>query len=261
MGSKQNGKKLNKSIDNPGPGAYQPDDTKTRRKGPKFGFGTEGKLKNRGQNSYPDPASYDIKDNIMRKTAASVGMGFGDKIDLSKSITETPGPGAYDFRSTVTDGKKIGMGIKTDTGKGRMNNKSPGPGAYSISHKTAEKSGPKFGFGTSSRLQNAGKQQVPDPATYDVNDSLMKKASSSVGMGYGQKHDFVKNLDNTPGPGTYEAKSTITEGKKFGIGLKTELMKPQRENGPGPGAYKSEIVNLNKQHKSYKIGKGVRFDK
>ena len=122
------------------------------------------------------------------------------------------------------------------------------------------KEAPKFGFGTSSRLLNAGKQQVPDPASYNVNDKIMKKTASSWGMGYGTKVDFVKNSHNIPGPGSYEYQTHTTEGKKYGMGIKSEMMKTKKEESPGPGAYKSEVVDLKKQHKSYKLGKGKRFN-
>ena len=90
---------------------------------------------------------------------------------------------------------------------------SPGPGAYSPSNKADKKQSPRYGFGTSSRLSAAGKTQMPDPATYHVKDDLMRKTGQSWGMGYGTKIDLAKTLSNGPGPGSYEYKSMISEGK------------------------------------------------
>eukprot|EP00343_Euplotes_focardii_P011624 CAMPEP_0205832248 /NCGR_PEP_ID=MMETSP0206-20130828/46445_1 /ASSEMBLY_ACC=CAM_ASM_000279 /TAXON_ID=36767 /ORGANISM="Euplotes focardii, Strain TN1" /LENGTH=548 /DNA_ID=CAMNT_0053137607 /DNA_START=25 /DNA_END=1671 /DNA_ORIENTATION=+ len=255
--SKNKGRNSSKS---PGPGAYQPDDAKVKHKGPQFGFGTEQKLVNRGKSDLPDPASYEIRDDLMHKTASSVGMGYGSKLNLAKTLAETPGPGTYDFRSTVADGKKIGMGSKNEKLDPLKHKDAPGPGAYSPSSKAGKKAAPNYGFGTSSRLQNAGKQSVPDPATYDVNDNIMKKTASAWGMGYGSKVDFVKNNQDTPGPGAYEHKTHIDDGKKYGMGAKTEENKFGKNQSPGPGAYNSEVVDLKKQHKSYKLGKGKRFE-
>ena len=101
---------LRKDNDSPGPGQYNPDAIKTKKKDPQFGFGTETKMRTLSKTNGPDPSSYTVKDDLMRKTASSWGMGYGTKINLSKTLADTPGPGSYQFRSTITDGKKVGMG-------------------------------------------------------------------------------------------------------------------------------------------------------
>ncbi len=259
MGAKNLHKRRDNSSDSPGPNNYNPDINKVREKGPQFGFGTEKKLLEKSKNKSPDPASYEVKDNIMRKTAQASGMGYGAKLNLSKTLADTPGPGSYEMKSAITDGKKYGMGAKLSSTKLKKN-KAPGPGAYSPTHRVAEKAGPKFGFGTSSRLQNAGKSSVPGASTYQVKDDIMRKTAQSSGMGFGGKVDFVKNSQNTPGPGPYNYSTHITEGKKYGMGIRTDKFKVKKSASPGPGAYKAETVNLKKQHNSYSIGKGGRFN-
>lgn len=260
MGGKKDMMKIEKEQNSPGPGAYMPDDTKLKKKGPQFGFGTEKKMREFNRSKNPDPSSYNVNDNLMHKTTSSWGMGYGQKIDLAKTLTDTPGPGSYNYASTITEGKKYGMGGRTDMFKNNGRDDSPGPGQYSPSIDKSKKSAPKFGFGTDSRLKEAGKRQMPDPGSYNIKDDLMHKTSSSWGMGYGSKVDFNKMSENNPGPGSYEMKSTITDGKKYGIGNKTDMFKINQDDGPGPGSYKSEVIDLKKQHKSYRWSKGNRFD-
>jgi len=213
MGSRLDTSKLRKNNDSPGPGAYQPEDTKVKKKEPNYKFGTDKRLKTAGKTQYPDPASYDVKDDIRRKTGQAWGMGYGTKTDFTKNTGNTPGPGSYKYKSSTTDGKKYGMGAKIENSKSDNKRDSPGPGAYSPSDKKSKNKAPEFGFGTSSRLQKVGNQNMPDPASYEVKDDIRRKTGQSWGMGYGTKTDFTKTMDNTPGPGSYEYPSKITEGK------------------------------------------------
>lgn len=213
MGMRKDMMNLKPEKDSPGPGAYQPDDSKGKKKAPEYRFGTDKRLKTAGKKIAPDPQSYNVKDDMMRKTASAWGMGYGQKIDLSKSLTETPGPGSYPFKSAIDEGKKYGIRGRKDMFKLEKEKNAPGPGAYSpdeFKHKTKA---PEFRFGTDSRLKQAGKQQMPDPQSYVVKDDLMKKTASSWGMGYGGKIDLSKTLADTPGPGSYQFRSTITDGK------------------------------------------------
>lgn len=211
MGIRKDMMNLRKENDSPGPGAYDPDKIKVKKKEPQYRFGTDVKLRNINKNPIPDPASYNVKDDIMRKTASSWGMGYGSKIDLSKSLTETPGPGSYPFRTTIAEGKKYGMGLRKDMFKLDKDKSIPGPGAYSPDSIKVKSKAPEFGFGTANRLKEAGKQAIPDPQSYNIKDDITKKTSSSWGMGYGSKIDLAKTLADTPGPGYYNLKSTFTQ--------------------------------------------------
>lgn len=197
----------------PGPGAYQPDPIKSKTKAPEYRFGSEKRLKTAGKNSIPNPQSYNIKDNMMYSTASSWGMGYGQKIDLSKSMTETPGPGSYQYNSTITEGKKYGMRIRKDMFKLEEQKYAPGPGAYSPDEFKTKSKAPQFRFGTDSRLKEMNRTQVPNPQSYNVKDNIMSKTASAWGMGYGSKIDLAKTLADSPGPGSYEFKSSIADGK------------------------------------------------
>lgn len=197
----------------PGPGAYQPDHEKGKIKAPQYGFGSDQKLKTAGKASIPNPQSYEIKDSTMRKTNPSWGMGYGQKIDLSKTLAETPGPGSYEYKTSTTDGKKYGIGDRKNMFNLEKEKNAPGPGAYSIDELKNKSKAPQYKFGTDSKIKEAGKRQMPDPQSYNIKDNMMHKTASSWGMGYGQKIDLAKTLANTPGPGSYETKSHIADGK------------------------------------------------
>jgi hypothetical protein len=152
------------------------------------------------------------------------------------------------------------MGARKDMMKLVKENDRPGPGAYMPDDTTSRKKEPNFGFGKDSRLKQAGKNPSPEPSRYRIKDDLMYKTTSSWGMGYGKKTDLSKTLADTPGPGSYEMRSTITDGRKYGIGNKMDMFRIDRDNSPGPGSYQSEVVNLKKQHRSFKWSKSTRFD-
>ena len=212
MGARKNMFQL-KEDKIPGPGAYQPDHEKGKNKAPQYGFGSDKRLKTTGKTSIPNPQLYNVKDDSMRKTNPAWGLGYGQKIDLSKSLAETPGPGSYEFRTGTTDGKKYGMGVRKDMFKIAKDKNNPGPGAYSPDDFKTKDKAPQFGFGTDPKLKEASKKQMPNPQSYEIKDNIMHKTASSWGMGYGSKIDLAMSLANTPGPGSYEFVSHIAEGK------------------------------------------------
>lgn len=243
----------------PGPGEYSPDPNKPKKAAPQFGFGTESRIKKIAKANLPAPDSYKINDRLARKTFSSWSMGYGEKMNPAKGKAEGPGPGAYETLSYITDGKKFGIGGKEDSFKIRSKNDSPGPGEYSPEDNKVKKKAPHFGFGTSKRLKSAGKNSVPNPQSYNIKDDLMSTKTSAWGMGYGQKIDLSKTLADTPGPGSYDFRSTITDGKKYGIGLRKNMFELQRDKSPGPGHYKSEVVDFKRSPASYKWGRDSRF--
>jgi hypothetical protein len=82
-------------LDAPGPGNYSPTDTTSKLSAPKFGFGTDKKMKESKKFSGPSPNSYIVDDRISRKNWQSTGMGYGKKVDAAPVTVTTPGPGSY----------------------------------------------------------------------------------------------------------------------------------------------------------------------
>lgn len=102
----------------PGPGSYSPDDKPGKHSAPKFGFGTEKKNHSLSKNGGPSPNSYKVNDSIARRTFSSWGMGYGQKIDLSKSMTETPGPGSYVYKCSLISYRIIQVISQTERSMG-----------------------------------------------------------------------------------------------------------------------------------------------
>lgn len=80
---------------NPGPGNYSPSTKVSKLSAPKYGFGSEAKMKKVVKLQGPSPAQYEIKDSITKRGFQSTGMGYGKKVDPAQVVVDTPGPGTY----------------------------------------------------------------------------------------------------------------------------------------------------------------------
>ena len=80
---------------NPGPGNYSPSTKISKLSAPKYGFGSEPKMKKIIKYQSPSPSQYKIKDSITKRSFQSTGMGYGKKVDPTKVLHDTPGPGSY----------------------------------------------------------------------------------------------------------------------------------------------------------------------
>lgn len=84
--------------DIPGPGAYNPP-SPIGAEGPRFSFSPRRKFILR--NSSPAPDAYSPSFSLVEKSKyKKITFGFGIRINTAKSISESPGPGAYDLPST-----------------------------------------------------------------------------------------------------------------------------------------------------------------
>jgi len=71
------------------------------------------------------------KKNIRYKNAPSWGLGSGKRSDLGASTTRAiPGPGVYDLPSTVGEGPRTSMGMRTSHDSVFTKSDVPGPGTY-----------------------------------------------------------------------------------------------------------------------------------
>lgn len=80
---------------NPGPGNYSPSNKVSKLSAPKYGFGSEPKIRKVVKYAGPSPNSYEIKDAITKSSFRSTGMGYGKKVDPAQVLVDTPGPGTY----------------------------------------------------------------------------------------------------------------------------------------------------------------------
>lgn len=144
----------------PGPGAYTP--ANPSLVSPKWGFGAEGRLRER-------------------------------------KLSQTPGPGAYDVRSKGLGGLEMSICSKPD---GQRRSHTPGPGSYKPSHDPCShmSSAPKVSFGCSSRAELA-MSKTPGPGAYEHLTSLGGNVLMRTPAKYSIKGRYNQpKPDITPGP-------------------------------------------------------------
>ncbi|OMJ89849.1 hypothetical protein SteCoe_7931 [Stentor coeruleus] len=156
----------------------------------------------------------------------SVGRGIRKSIENPQFA---PGPGAYNpqlqaFKGNNLFPKAERVGITTKT-------IVPGPGVYEIKSKGVE--GPSYSFRPKLRVKEV--YPVPGPGNYNPNSSTVKEKSPSWGLGKSEKIDGTSKDRSFPGPGTYLAFSTLA-GPKWGFGSSKRGWLVEGAS-PGPGTY------------------------
>ena len=168
----------------------------------------------------------------------------------SKNIFQSPGPGSYEFRSTLFDRN---LSFK---GKHRYDhdNEVPGPGQYNLPieknskfallkdsrmkdcksetvlveylFKDYQTTTPAFSFGK--RPQNRIEDETPGPGAYLTGSTLYDGVFSILG----KRKEINESM--TPGPGSYN----VSPGRAgFSYSISKPYSSPQAEKSPGPGDY------------------------
>ena len=83
------------------------------------------------------------------------------KRDNSKDITNSPGPGAYEYKSRAVEGPKYHLGLKTLDASGKV--VSPGPASYG-SNKKSMFSNVAYSFASKSGQGFWKNNNTPGPA-------------------------------------------------------------------------------------------------
>merc|ERR1712196_657085 len=122
--------------------------------------------------------------------------------------SDTPGPGAHEVKSALTDGPKYSVSVPQSP---RFYQKSfvPGPGQYSQDSKAAISPGGHIGKGKRSTSFEALQRRpfphdTPGPGAHDVKGHISKNGSYTP-----RGHQFTPNRrdqgapDRSPGPGAY----------------------------------------------------------
>lgn len=143
---------------------------------------------------------------------------------------------------------------------GRSEEKStfttPGPGNYNPKLQTFSNT-PNVKIGTSSR-SNIFASTTPGPGAYNTSGSLTNRPAPKIGS---SKRPPLSDSLLTPGPGTYEIKSTAVEGPKFSMPGRSSSKK--LDNMPGPGHYDHSQTeqNVRERAPAYKIGTEARTER
>lgn len=189
--------------DAPGPGNYDPSTKFCRRSAPKYRMSRASKSKI--ANIYgetPAPNVYRPSSTFVKSQSAAWGMGSNKRPGLSQ-ILDTPGPGSYDPKLNNGDGPSL-------RGKSQVCLKeSPGPGSYSPDVRGSKKKSPIFSMGTEQKKTISAKplNYFPGPGTYVENK--FRTAGPKFGFGSSKRMEIKK--DNSPGPGSYKIPTKVRD--------------------------------------------------
>ncbi|KRX08110.1 hypothetical protein PPERSA_01655 [Pseudocohnilembus persalinus] len=169
---------------------------------------------------------------------SAYSIGTAKRGDLSSSQKFVPGPGAYnaDKKQKIQPPQwKIGS-----SQRGKMNlNNTVGPGSYEIKGKVGNE-GAKY----SMAVKNISKSNifVPGPGAYNPknNSDSTKQNPRKFSMGVKTSQSFF-DVRKTPGPGSYENKSTVLNRPSSRIGnSKRPPLSDIDKSVPGPGTYSQQ---------------------
>lgn len=282
-GGKRSSPNINKSMQMPGPGAYEPA-SEFGNKTHGFGFGRGGRAHiNRGKDM-PGPGQYKVSDDYFRdpKAASIKGRPKTSKTD------ERPGPGHYQSKSMHTSpaysmglkGKAQKLGTELNPAPGSYNpefdkikystpgvnfgspekakkggDMMPGPGQYELKT-TVGNEGPSYGI--RGRYKDPHGDQKPGPGNYNPKDDLIRHGTPGTVMGSGQRQSLTRG-DGAPGPGMYDTGSNFHKGKEysFGHGNRDDSASKRALHMPGPGTY-DQHGTIGKEGKSVFIAGKIK---
>lgn len=229
------------------------------------------------------PSSFTVKTSVSMHSPMHVDVGFASTSSrfqpkrVRKSDTDnTRGPGSYEAKSMSGELQKklvsragvFGSTTKRfhDTSKDAI----PGPGSYkgievpegeafvpTNARSISKKQGSVFSSITNRSLDKKP-MDVPPPGTYNVGTKWTTGSGAGLIASGGQRFPKPRPAEQTPGPGRYQAKSSLKPaGSNRKMIMQTTvprfedtLMKDALEKNPvpGPGSYDTEFLygNLNK---------------
>ncbi|OHT03172.1 hypothetical protein TRFO_06855 [Tritrichomonas foetus] len=250
-------KQIRSSDKSPGPGQYQVNSPITKGKG--FTLKARVFPPDEGKNDSPGPKySYDYKTTLPN----AKGFQYHPMIETKQKIDSTPGPGHYVVDRKLASSAMSFHGYHKEVKKDVF----PGPGQYPVKHDLGADA-PKFSIRPriekENKVSGARYEVIPSTVGDGPKWSLgkrvdVKQKETSPGPNYVppplgkdsrhsslySRHDETKRTTplQTPGPGKYQIKSSIGDGKKFTLKARQFPPDEGKTVSPGPAAYK---VNFN----------------
>ena len=162
-------------------------------------------MANKAAMDCPAPNAYngDSKSAVMRKSA-SYGFGTSRRPQSQQSKRQVPGPGHYPIKTLVgTESQGKSLAFRHTPGR-TTNEFNPGPGSYNQNYRSAVKSSPSFGMGTSKRQELGGRatRNNPPPGSHNPDYRIGVKKQASWSFGSSVRQPLAKDTGN-PGAGTY----------------------------------------------------------
>eukprot|EP00343_Euplotes_focardii_P006712 CAMPEP_0205819792 /NCGR_PEP_ID=MMETSP0206-20130828/2253_1 /ASSEMBLY_ACC=CAM_ASM_000279 /TAXON_ID=36767 /ORGANISM="Euplotes focardii, Strain TN1" /LENGTH=827 /DNA_ID=CAMNT_0053113753 /DNA_START=39 /DNA_END=2522 /DNA_ORIENTATION=- len=235
----------------PGPGNYNPKDEVTRVGPPGTVMGSGQRSNLGGKGDGPGPGNYDLNNKNNKGKEYSFGIGQRNDGSLEKRAKGLPGPGQYQPPSFMGNNNK-GC-IITGKPHDKAIESLPGPGAYQSPQK---RNGPAYSLSghRTEDPQLREKSKMPPPGCYNPDDSGIKH--NSPGFVFGNEKFSELKGNGMPGPGQYDAKSTL-EGK--GVHIAGKIHDKIQFRAPGPGQYQPSADSKFKSGPAFSIG-GVNGD-
>lgn len=193
----------------------------------------------------PAPNAYDgdCKSAVLKKSA-SYGFGTSRRPQSQQTKRQVPGPGHYPIKTSVgTESQGKSLAFRHNPGK-TSNEFNPGPGSYNSDYRSAVKSSPSFGMGTSKRqeLGTRSTRNNPPPGSHNPDYTISKQKQASWSFGSSVRQPLSGKNHGTPGAGTYP-RHKGSEGPAFNMGLKLDNQssigqyRMTQKGKPGPGAH------------------------
>ena len=252
----------------PGPGNYDlqnsPGQKNNRAPAYSLGSGSRMDLANSKVTKWvPGPGNYN-QDNDTKKTAPRYRFGSEQRPEIARTGKfATPAPGLYNAKDvTGKDGPSMTMSpLYHDKFKEKRDKLVPGPGQYEFS-KTAMKTAPNYGFGTSQRGKTTlGSKGITTELKYDPEPSNTKNKSPNYRFGSDRRKMFEdRNAKAVPAPGNYTIRSAaFSEGKhRFHMGIK--LGDQKKLDVPGSGTYEPNTTFTKKTAANFSMGLKLKND-
>jgi hypothetical protein len=165
--------------------------------------------------------------------------------------------------SNFRTGPKFSLGTKLPSSFIRSSS-TPAPGAYSLpggESSAKYRSEPRFSFGGGSRfgLAQSPAKQMPGPGAYNPKDPTLSM-TPKVGFGSGARAKVALVSQHNPGPGAYEARSSLGHGRMFTAGGRHPVNHSRSRSQPGPGAYSPSLRSVKEASPMCGFGTAVRGD-
>lgn len=191
-----------------------------------------GKSQAQQKNGTPGPGAYAADDIGSNKYGRSPNYGFGAAARDGMRPQTAPGPGQYRPVSPKEDSAaKYGFGT-SDRVHIKNRHDQPGPASYQIPGKMGYE-GPKYS--NVGRRNGAGYNNTPGPGAYAPDDKVKSQLGRTQQWGFGTSPREGRIAGGSPGPGSYDQKSSIKEGPQFSMKARNEQL--PKATSPGPGEY------------------------
>lgn len=190
---------MSKSMEIPGPGAYDSDATMLKPAATTYGFGRSKRSLDLDMTtdvaSIPGPGKYNPKADFIKPRALEIAMNTGSVRDrskegrdqsffLDKSVALTPGPGTYHHTSTLAE--------KAHTFGTRPKDKE------AVSRAEVERA------------------NLPGPGTHNPETSVTRERPRSALILASARGTPIKGTDRSPGPTAYvPVKEYVPKGPTF----------------------------------------------